>query len=175
MAYLIPTGAAIDTSDLRRELRKLLPEHMVPAVFVTLTSWPLSPNGKLDRKALPAPPTAPDSTTPLSVASAAETLLHTHWTDLLGHSNFGPEDNFFDLGGHSLHLGRLHAQLQSGGHADLTLVELFQYPTIRTLAQRLEGATAAPVPNSSGAEKTPSRRGSLSQQRARRREARDRS
>ena len=175
VAYLIPTGAAIDTSDLRRELRKLLPEHMVPAVFVTLTSWPLSPNGKLDRKALPAPPTAPDSTTPLSVASAAETLLHTHWTDLLGHSNFGPEDNFFDLGGHSLHLGRLHAQLQSGGHADLTLVELFQYPTIRTLAQRLEGATAAPVPNSSGAEKTPSRRGSLSQQRARRREARDRS
>ena len=181
-AYLIhedPTTQP-NLTNLRSELREYLPDYMVPGAFVTVLSWPLSPNGKLDRAALPAPATltAPDATKIGARSSPLESLLATHWSDLLGHQNFGLEDNFFDLGGHSLHLGRLHAKLQTEGHTDLELVELFQYPTIRALAARLEVKTSptstTAVVVETGTERRAPRRENLAQQRARRRESRPR-
>ena len=106
-----------------------------------------------------------------------EAQLRSQWRDLLGHNNFGLDDNFYDLGGHSLHLGRLHATLVAQGYGDLTLVELFQFPTIRTLARRLDKETEE-IPTPTLAQSTPAsepvRAGTLAHQRARRRQSRQR-
>ncbi|MCF3650814.1 amino acid adenylation domain-containing protein [Synoicihabitans lomoniglobus] len=179
-AYVVATDSAHppEVNELRRALREKLPDYMVPAAFVVLPRLPLSPNGKLDRRALPA--STPEFAAPISrrgdqggPASPSEQRLAAHWRELLGHDRFGPEDNFFDLGGHSLHLGRLHARLQSEGTPDLQLVELFQYSTIRSLAQRLDALTGdSSPPEPANSRLSAPRRDPLRDQRARRRAAR---
>ncbi|WP_143483193.1 phosphopantetheine-binding protein, partial [Pseudomonas congelans] len=93
----------VDIDSLRRHLQEKLPEYMVPAIYVRLEAMPLTPNGKLDRKALPAP----DSDALISREYEApqgevETQIAAVWQDLLGVARIGRHDNFFELGGHSL-------------------------------------------------------------------------
>ncbi|HVU25276.1 MAG TPA: amino acid adenylation domain-containing protein, partial [Opitutus sp.] len=182
VAYVVAAnGAAPASAELRRALRAGLPDYMVPSDFVVLPALPLSPNGKVDRRALPAPARDRVEAGARFVApeSATEQLLATLWREALGRDRVGVEDNFFDLGGHSLKLGQVHARLQTRFPNPPALLELFQYPTIRVLAARLDGAdaangdvkTAAAAPAS--APTAVPKRDALTDQRALRRAARE--
>ena len=117
---------------------------MIPSAFVPLAALPLNRNGKVDRKALPAPdagrlrldsayapPRTPD-----------EKTLAAIWQDVLGHERIGVDDNFFELGGSSLLLVEIEARLREAFHREIPIVEMFRHPTIRSLAE----ATGSPGP-----------------------------
>ena len=138
-------GAPADAlAELRAFLRRRLPEYMVPAVFVVLPEMPLTPNGKLDRAALPAPPAARPDLGGEYVAprDEAEQSLAAIWREALGLERVGIHDNFFDLGGHSLLLVQIQARLRERFGRSVGIVELFRYPTVGALARHL-GAAAA--------------------------------
>jgi acyl carrier protein len=121
---------------LRGLLEKKLPQYMVPSAFVVLEKFPLTPNGKLDRKALPSPG---DSRVDLESASAppdneAEQVIARVWEELLGVSRVGRDSNFFDLGGESLLLIRTRSKLEQAFGRPLPVVEMFRHPTVRSLA-----------------------------------------
>lgn len=143
-AYLVmDEGHACVPSQLRNTLREQLPTHMVPAVFMAVPTIPLTANGKVDRKALPTPTDDGSQEAQSDVAfvqpkTPTERAIATVWQDLLHIDQVGTQDNFFDLGGHSLLMVQVHAQLQSQLDSDLTIVELFQYPTIAALADYVE-------------------------------------
>lgn len=141
-------------TELRKFLRESLPEYMAPAVFVELESLPLSPNGKVDRKALPAPDGARLQLKREFVAprDMVEALLVRIWEDVLGAHPIGVADNFFDLGGHSLLAVRVVGQIEQQSGFSLPLVTLFQNPTIEGLARairqrqvKLPNTTIAPL------------------------------
>ena len=145
VAYLV--GEAVPAAAaLRSHLLRTLPAYMVPSAFVALAAMPLTPNGKIDRKALPAP----DMQAGAGYAAAVtptERALAALWQELLGLERVGLDDNFFDLGGHSLLavqvLGRLRAQFA----AEVPLQLLFERPTLREFAAQIEqlGEPGAPV------------------------------
>jgi len=157
VAYLVPVAGSQaggpSASELRRFLAERLPEAMIPAAFVPLAALPLNRNGKVDRKALPAPdagrlrldsayapPRTPD-----------EKTLAAIWQEVLGHDRIGVDDNFFELGGSSLLLVEIEARLREAFHRDIPIVEMFRHPTIRSLAEALEAqerqaAEARPAP-----------------------------
>jgi acyl-coenzyme A synthetase/AMP-(fatty) acid ligase len=139
VAYIVKAGGEVRPSDLRDSLRTKLPDYMVPAAFVMLDKIPLTPNGKVDRKALPK--SEPEAVTNLSgfVAPNTETevALAKIWCEVLGLPKVGLNDNFFDIGGHSVLLLRVHARLTSMLGVKVSVAEMFQYPTIRTLAANL--------------------------------------
>jgi acyl carrier protein len=118
---------------------------MVPATFVTLASLPLTPNGKIDRKGLPSPASvaAPADPAVEALMTPAQRRVATIWRDILGLDRIGLHDNFFDLGGHSLLLVKLHVALRKEFGGDLALVELFQRTTVAAQADRLTSAVAS--------------------------------
>ncbi len=125
--------------ELRRHLRVTLPEYMVPAIFVPLEVMPLTATGKIDRKALPAPPPArPDLENPLVLPrNPLEELLAEIWQDVLKIGEIGIEDHFFELGGQSLLAMQVTARLNAALGRDLPMEVLFRYPTIAALAEQL--------------------------------------
>jgi amino acid adenylation domain-containing protein len=128
---------------LRAHLAARLPEHMVPAAFVTLPAFPLTPNGKIDRAALPAPATASARRDLTSPRDALELSLAAVWAEVLGVSAIGIHDNFFDLGGHSLLAVRLMARVTRDLGHDAPLATILRGPTIAQMAQQLRLAGAA--------------------------------
>ena len=138
-AYLIlrPDAAAPEPATLRAALRRRLAEHMLPASFTVLAAFPLSPAGKVERKALPAP----DLTQPAAYVaprSATETQLASLCAELLNLERVGVTDNFFELGGHSLLATQLLARLRTAFGVELPLRTLFERPTVAGLAQAIE-------------------------------------
>ncbi|MDQ7802937.1 amino acid adenylation domain-containing protein [Amycolatopsis sp. A133] len=128
-----------DPGVLRTALKRSLPDYMVPPSFVTLDELPLTPNGKLDRKALPAPVAARDATTALVEPSTPlEVLLADIWRDVLKVDELGVDDDFFDLGGHSMLATQVVARIAKAGH-QAGVMDLFQHRTIRELAEFLDG------------------------------------
>ncbi|MCB0190118.1 MAG: AMP-binding protein, partial [Caldilineaceae bacterium] len=123
-------------TQLRAHLAAHLPDYMLPAAFVALDTLPLTPNGKVDRLALPAPDTArPQLKTALVMPqSETEQVLATIWQEALQLEQVGTHDNFFELGGHSLLLTQVYQKLVPIFGEKLSIVSLFQYPTIHTLA-----------------------------------------
>ena len=117
---------------LRSFLQTYLPEYMVPAIFVALDALPLTPSGKLDRRALPAPDTGHLSSAQAYVAPSTpvEVELAALWSELLGIARIGGHDDFFELGGHSLLMMRLAIRIRAAFHVDLPLRLLFDAPTI---------------------------------------------
>ncbi len=152
VAYCVPAQTPAPTDDeLRRFLKEKLPDYMVPAAFVMLDALPLTPNGKVNRCALPIPE-QPAETRPayMPPQSEAERMIARVWCDVLQMDKVGIRDNFFDLGGHSLLMARVHRRLRESLGRDLTMVELFQYPTISSLVKYLrqgkdEHAVAQPT------------------------------
>jgi amino acid adenylation domain-containing protein len=126
-------------TELRDFLRRKLPDHMIPSTFVVLDSLPLTPNGKVDRLALPAPDqTRPNVATEfVAPRTALERRIVSVWQELLGIEKVGIYDNFFDLGGHSLLIVRMHGRLTEELGADLSLIDLFQRTTVSALARYL--------------------------------------
>ncbi|MDG4752603.1 non-ribosomal peptide synthetase [Micromonospora sp. WMMD718] len=147
-------------------LRQRLPDYMVPAVFVPLPSFPLLPNGKVDRGALPEPELSrPDLASAYEAPrDELERTVAAAWTRLLGIEQVGVHDNFFELGGHSLLMAELRGVLRDALGRPLTLVELFQYPTVRALAEHLAAGSAAD-PLAATRERVTGRRAALAERR----------
>ena len=136
---------ALDLSELRSHLRNRLPDYMVPAAFVALDALPLTPSGKINRRALPAPD---DSRPELETGYVAprnplEQQLASIWCDILGLDRIGVNDNFFELGGHSLMAVRLFARIEQTFGRKLPLAVLFQHGTIGHLATLLQESSPA--------------------------------
>ena len=141
VAYVVATpGSALSANDLRTFLLQNLPEYMVPSLFVSLESLPLTANGKLDRKALPTPDqtrrelneTIAPPRTPL------EAILASIWSEVLKLDKVGIHDNFFHLGGHSLLAIQVITRIRNSFSIDLPVRTLFEAPTIAQLVARLE-------------------------------------
>jgi len=128
------------TSELRRRLQKKLPEYMLPAAFVLLDGFPLTPNGKVDRLALPAPgPSRPELEQPFVPArTKAEREIANVWEEVLGFDRIGVHDNFFELGGHSLKATQIITRLRDSLQVELPLHLFFESPTIAQLAKMIE-------------------------------------
>jgi len=124
---------------LRTYLRERLPDYMMPAVFVAIEKMPLTPSGKVNRLALPAPSKSrPELTTTVVMPkSETEKLIAQVWIEVLGLDVVGIHDNFFELGGHSLLLTQIHHKLAHIWGEKLSTTALWQYSTIHTLAQHL--------------------------------------
>jgi acyl-coenzyme A synthetase/AMP-(fatty) acid ligase len=143
VAYVAADGEAPSANELRAHLQTRLPEPMVPSAFVALAALPLSPNGKVDRRALPEPDAAPTAGRALLPPDGElETEIAALWCELLGISAVSAEDNFFDLGGHSLLVARVHRRLREK-MPTLSVVDLFRHPTVRSLAAFLRGGAEA--------------------------------
>jgi amino acid adenylation domain-containing protein len=147
VAYVIASGEGAQAAgELRAYLRTRLPEYMVPSAFVALEHFPVTPNGKVDRRALPAPgPSVPAAGAAISPRDDLETRLTRIWEETLGVRPVGPQDNFFDLGGHSLLAVRLFARIEHAFGRALPLAALFEAPTVGLLAARMrqDGRTAS--------------------------------
>lgn len=126
-------------TSLREHLLRRLPNYMIPSTFVVLKALPLSANGKVDPKRLPEPDPEALTAAPefVSPATQLERAIAGAWKDLLGVPSVGLNDNFFDLGGHSLMIVRLQGQLRRELGIEVTLTELFQFPTVGSLARAL--------------------------------------
>jgi amino acid adenylation domain-containing protein len=160
VGYVVPVArAAPDPAQVRRFIGRTLPEHMVPAVIVTLDEFPVTPNGKLDRKALPMP----DSAGPLDAYRAPrnpmEDVLCGLFAELLGVDRVGVDDDFFDLGGHSLLATRLASMIRAELGVDLSIRELFGSPSVAELAERLSTGVATGTDRDALAVLLPLRRG----------------
>jgi amino acid adenylation domain-containing protein/natural product biosynthesis luciferase-like monooxygenase protein len=127
------------SSELHRFLQQRLPEYMVPAAIVVLDALPLTSNGKVDRKALPMPDRSRSALDHAHVEprNELEQKIALIWQEVLGIEKLGVEDNFFDLGGHSLLVMRMKTRLQEISNKEISLIELFQYSTISALAAYL--------------------------------------
>jgi amino acid adenylation domain-containing protein len=145
VAYLVPAeGAATPTlRELRALLSETLPDYMVPAAYVVLDRLPLSPNGKVDRKQLPAPAAEPDRAPYAAPRTPVETALVAIWEPVLGVDRIGIHDDFFALGGQSLLATRVVARIREAFGAALTIRSLFEAPTLAELAARIDGTRVA--------------------------------
>ncbi|MFJ7182281.1 amino acid adenylation domain-containing protein [Streptomyces massasporeus] len=144
VAYVVPdAGAVVRPQELRAFARDRLPEHMVPAAVVLLGRLPLTPNGKLDRAALPAPDRASARGPHQPARTAREQAVCDLFAEVLGVDRVGADDNFFDLGGHSVLATRLTARLRTAYGAELSLRSLFEAATPAALARLLDDAAPA--------------------------------
>ncbi len=150
VGYVTAT-APLDAEAAKRALAKDLPDIMVPAHIVTLDVMPLTPNKKIDRKALPAPTRAPkrDNNAPMLAASGTQAAIAEIWSKLLGVSDIRGEDNFFGLGGHSLLAVQAHRDIKAALNTEsLSITDIFRFPTLDGLAGHLDkgkGGVSAPA------------------------------
>ncbi|WP_329793961.1 amino acid adenylation domain-containing protein [Lentzea sp. DG1S-22] len=141
----VTTDRPVETGDILSWLRATLPHHLVPDHVVHLEHLPRTPNGKIDRSALPAPmpSTAADNRPP---TTTAEKLVAEIWEDLLEHNGVGANDNFFALGGHSLLASRVVSRLTARTGTPLPLRVIFDHPTLADLARHLPEVSADAAP-----------------------------
>jgi len=146
--YVVPRSPAPTAAELRAFLAGSLPEPLVPSELLFLDALPLTPHGKVDRRALPAPTGQPgqpgggaDHVPPRDEAERAVAAI---WREALGIEKVGAHDNFFDLGGHSLVLARVHVLLKERLGREVSMVDLFRYPTVAALARHLALPAALP-------------------------------
>ncbi len=141
VAYIVPIQVPPTCRELRHFLQQKLPDYMVPNAIVVLSVMPLTPNGKVDRRALPAPDSSPsDSRGFVPPRDTVEQQLQRIWSEVLQLSTIGVHDNFFELGGHSLLAVRLMAQIQQHFGLNLPLATLLASPTIEQLASCLRAS-----------------------------------
>ncbi|MDZ8257279.1 non-ribosomal peptide synthetase [Nostoc sp. ChiQUE01b] len=138
VAYVSPQpNQELTVIELRSFLKDKLPEYMIPSAFVLLQTLPLTPNGKLDRRSLPAPETIRPELEAAYVMpqTQMEQTIATIWQKALNIEKIGIHDNFFELGGHSLLMVKVHSQLREIFQTDLSMIDMFRYPTISSLVE----------------------------------------
>jgi nonribosomal peptide synthetase DhbF len=147
VAYILPRAEGPRPGELRHFVAQRLPEHMVPAAFLSLASFPLAPSGKIDRRALPAPgrgrPALSTDYAPPSTPD--ERAMAALWAEILGLDAVGIDDNLFELGGDSLLAVRITVGIREAFGRDIALQSLFESPTVKGLSARLATAASAPV------------------------------
>jgi len=144
-------GGAIDLDALRGFVRAELPDYMQPAQLLALEAFPLTTSGKVDRAKLAVPDAAPSNPARAAAGNALEASLLRVWREVLGSDDIGVDDNFFDIGGSSLQMMKVHAAIQPLLPRPASIVDLFTYPRIRLLANWLANATPAAAPQASAA------------------------
>ncbi|HEY7407080.1 MAG TPA: amino acid adenylation domain-containing protein [Gemmatimonadaceae bacterium] len=146
VAYVVANpGETIDQVSVREALKTQLPDYMVPSHVMVLESFPLTPNAKIDRKALPASESGASVTAAQTFVAADSDLERTIaaiWQEILNVPRVGVQDNFFDIGGHSLLTVRVHSRLRAAVDRPVSLTDLFRFPTIRSLAKHMGGGSA---------------------------------
>ncbi|HST60355.1 MAG TPA: amino acid adenylation domain-containing protein [Longimicrobium sp.] len=135
VAYVV---GDVQEDELREHMRRSLPEYMVPAAFMVLERLPLSPNGKLDRKALPAPEHAADADRYVAPRTPVEEVLAEIWAEVLRRDRVGVHDSFFRLGGHSLLSMRMLAEVQATFDLEISIRTVFSMPTLEAMAGEIE-------------------------------------
>jgi natural product biosynthesis luciferase-like monooxygenase protein len=171
IGYVIPRGeVTLAAEGLRRHLLDALPEFMVPSMFVALEAFPMTPNGKVDRKALSERSVQGQTARPAYSAprNELEGLLQQVWQEVLGLDRVGVQDNFFHIGGHSILEARLQNRLSVTAVGHLELVELFSHPTIESMARFLHERSSSSRTGELGDDRTRRQRAALRQQRVRR-------
>ncbi|MBY6058112.1 MupA/Atu3671 family FMN-dependent luciferase-like monooxygenase [Leisingera daeponensis] len=160
-AVVVPRGAAgseqlfgyitasgpVQEDALKQALAARLAEVMVPSRIITLEAFPLTPNKKIDRKALPYPQPAQANAAPaVPLEAGAQSRIATVWSRILGVSGIGAQDNFFALGGHSLLAVQAHRELREElGTTALSITDIFRFPTLSRLAAHIEGLAGTPA------------------------------
>jgi acyl-CoA synthetase (AMP-forming)/AMP-acid ligase II len=139
VAWVVPAGdAVVDGMELRTSLRRTLPEWMLPSAFVALERVPVTPNGKLDRRALPAPGYAQAQAAYVAPRNEREEKIAKAFESVLGLPRVGVHDDFFAIGGHSLRATQVVSRIRDALAEDVTLADLFTAPTPALLAERLQ-------------------------------------
>ena len=165
VAYYL-AAQAHDAATLRPHLAQAMPDYMIPAAFVRMDAWPLTVNGKIDRKALPAPEDDAYARRAFEPPqTGAERALAAIWSDLLGVDQVGRHDHFFELGGHSLLAVQLVSRVRQALSVELPLRALFEAPVLCDLAERASGAEASQLSAIPVVERTAHLPLSLAQQR----------
>ncbi|KIC36723.1 MupA/Atu3671 family FMN-dependent luciferase-like monooxygenase [Leisingera sp. ANG-M7] len=146
VAY-VTVSAPVSGEALKQALATRLAEVMVPAHIITLDAFPLTPNKKIDRKALPDPlPARAESIPAQALDAGAQARIATVWSRILGVSGIGAQDNFFALGGHSLLAVQAHRELREElGTSALSITDIFRFPTLAGLAAHIEGLAGTPA------------------------------
>ncbi|MDP4183345.1 MAG: beta-ketoacyl synthase N-terminal-like domain-containing protein, partial [Bacillota bacterium] len=144
VAYIIPQSKVqednLEPGKLREYLKGKLPDYMIPSYFVIMDSFPMTPNGKIDRKAMPLPQSSSNRLKNDFIAASNEIEINISkiWKEVLGIEAVGMNDNFFDLGGHSLLLAKVRSKMAKEFKKDISMLDLFNYPTIKSLAKFIE-------------------------------------
>jgi amino acid adenylation domain-containing protein len=150
VAYYIPAPeGAPSVDDLRRTLQEALPAYMVPAAFVAMGAFPLTPSGKVDRKAMPAPVAkAAQGGAFVQPHGEVEEVIAQIWGELLGSDRIGANDNFFDFGGHSLMAARFISRVNKAFGAKLGISSIFRFPTVSLLGAEVNRVAEIRAENS---------------------------
>ncbi|MBD2567364.1 non-ribosomal peptide synthetase [Anabaena lutea] len=145
VAYVIPQSTDVSVLELRNFLKAKLPDYMIPSAFVVLEEFPLTPNGKIDRRALPAPEWSQRDLEAnyLPPRTPVEEIIANTWTQVLGVEQVGVNDNFFELGGHSLLATQLISRLRQVFQIELPLQKIFEFPKLADLAMVVEAIKQA--------------------------------
>ncbi|HVG46074.1 MAG TPA: amino acid adenylation domain-containing protein, partial [Longimicrobium sp.] len=148
VAYVVPAGESVHVPELREALKRRLPEYMVPGAIVPIDRIPLTANGKVDRRALPAPDQAGIAAGDVYVAPATpvEEVLAGIWAEVLRRERVGTADRFFELGGHSLLATRVVSRIRAVFEVELPLRAIFEGPTVAELADAVEALRREGVP-----------------------------
>ena len=131
---------AVGGEELRRYAKEALPDYMVPTAVVVLDKLPLTANGKVDRKQLPAPEAVGSSRSYTAPSTPTEQVLAQIWSEVLKIKQIGADDNFFDLGGHSLLATQTISRVRENFSTDLALRTMFESPTLSGLAAAIDAA-----------------------------------
>ena len=146
VGYVVPAQSDLDTEQLASQLRNGLPDYMVPAQWVLLESMPLSPNGKLERKALPQPDAVQSRKEYAEPQAGLERQLADIWQALLGVERVGRHDGFFELGGHSLLATQVVSRVRQQLQREVSLRTLFEHPQLSDFARAIERPLAQAEP-----------------------------
>jgi amino acid adenylation domain-containing protein len=140
VAYYIPQSVDISGLEIKNFIKPQLPDYMIPSAFVVVDNFPLTPNGKIDRRALPAPDlSARDlNVNYLPPRTPMEEIIANIWSKILGVEQIGVNNNFFELGGHSLLATQLISRIRQDLQIELPLQKIFEFPTIAELATEIE-------------------------------------
>ncbi|MEX1036964.1 MAG: MupA/Atu3671 family FMN-dependent luciferase-like monooxygenase [Sneathiella sp.] len=158
-------GKRIDPQEVRKKLGAMLPEFMTPSQVIVLDVMPQTPNGKIDRKALPKPQAQVSASTE-TAQSDTEAAIAKIWCEALGLGEVGVTDNFFDLGGHSLLVVQVQRRLKELFDKEVAITDMFRFSTIQALARHLDGAGAAEGETTAamrGAQRAAARRARMTQ------------
>jgi acyl carrier protein len=150
VAYFVSRDhATVPVRELSQHLGAKLPYWMMPSVYLPIEAFPLTPNGKVDLAALPAPSFGSIASSPEPEGTDLEQQITAVWRSALGAENISRDDNFFDIGGTSLALVSVHTQLQNLLHRKIPITDLFAFTTVRALSAKLGGPSPDSGPSAS--------------------------